>query len=87
LDVEFTFDPEPPNWPDAKASLPLHLGFIDRSHPFYLDLDVWPKIDERMGTNLIARVQYQDIIGRTYHFEERVWPSRGLPPYQYLPRD
>jgi hypothetical protein len=54
-----------------RSNLPLRIGVIDRAHPFSMDYDLLPYLDEpREGDNApTIRLSYRDVVGDEY--EER----------------
>jgi hypothetical protein len=66
--VRVSLDPLPEMWKDVRTVFPLRLPVLDRTTPFYLDVTTYFAGEERLGSAVQLRVEYEDLAGNPYDY-------------------
>lgn len=81
LNVEVDLNPIPHLWTRLDEPLPLKLGVIDRSHPFFLDL-TFTAYEDQEPDAVTVTLRYEDLLGKEYQEELAVDLKRGIGPWE-----
>jgi len=72
LDVQLTLDPVPAVWGAETTPFPLRVPFIDKSHPFEMDLTTFAMAEERLGRGVQLNAEFTSLVGRTDRYSVAV---------------
>lgn len=84
LNVRLVLNPVPQLWQQAVQELnpfPLIYPIVDKGNPIELDISTWTNSDERIGPDSRIFLEYQDVLGKVYSYEETLLTS-SYPPWR-----
>ncbi|MEQ9368087.1 MAG: ATP-binding protein [Coleofasciculus chthonoplastes F3-SA18-01] len=80
LDVAINIEPLPQLLRQQSGLFPLNLSLIDRSNPFFLDIEGLSQDQPRLKEGIIIEVQYHDLAGKPYVYEQTIQSSNSALP-------
>ena len=85
IDIKITLQSDGKLFRKLKDFYPIRTQVIDQRNPFFMDVSTWEKMEERFGSQVQLSVEYSDLAGNLYEYNEVLEIGKSFGPINFFP--